>query len=391
MLNKSSLKAPTSGETAQSSTTTTAGNTGTSTPSGAVRGMSPTAPMITVDAFKQSSFIQSGNWPGVGPFKPTLKNANELSDASENKLRLKVDQQKITEAELQLVKQPSVSNNFLNVQMTTNFLLEALGVKPKKITEFNSQLEKEKQNVAAGASDPVSLSAGRYLVSFVSPSKAQSLSEEDRERLALVIRVNSKDASEEVIREHSFGTGSEPSTAVTAMTRPAAAPGVKPIATSPPPRAVPPRTSIASIVNPQPADPLKQQFIDAIKSWQSIKKVAVRQRQTTDLSNILAGKALTRQSDAINWLQQNHKYYEMSPRGVVVSKYTELTPGRKYAVNAQVREQSRFIDDTNGQVVKEGEDTYNVNYTIEKIGDKWFISDSAIIPGVAKTPGKPSR
>lgn len=377
-LNKSNLKAP-GQETAQAGAP---GTTGTSAP----RSMSATAPMITVEAFKQTSFIQTGNWPGLGPFKATLKNANELSDPSENKLRLKVDQQKITEAELQLVKQPSVSNNFLNVQMTTDFLLEALGVKPKKISEFNSQLEKEKQSVAAGAIDPVSLSAGRYLVSFVSPSQA-AISEDDRDRLALVIRVNSKDASEEAIREHSIGTG-EPATPIATAT--GAAASVRPAA-SQPPRAVPPRTGIGAIINPQPSDPLKQTFIDVIKSWQSIKKVAVRQRQTTELSNVLAGKALTRQSEAINWLQQNHKYYEMNPRGVVVSKYTELTPGRKFAVNAQVKEQSRFIDDSNGQVVKEGEDTYNVNYTIEKIGDKWFISDSAIIPGVAKPPGKPSR
>ena len=36
------------------------------------------------------------------------------------------------------------------------------------------------------------------------------------------------------------------------------------------------------------------------------------------------------------------------------------------------------------QVIKETDDTYKVNYTIEKIADKWLISDSALVKTTEK-------
>lgn len=138
-----------------------------------------------------------------------------------------------------------------------------------------------------------------------------------------------------------------------------------------------------------PAAPtsLKDTFREVIFNWQKLKKVAVRQRDTSELSTALSGKALIRQSDAIKWLQTNKKYYDMNPRSVVVDRYNELVKGQKYAVFAQVKESSKYMDEPTGQVIKDSEDTYNVNYTIEKSGDKWLISDSAIVtqPGKNKT------
>ncbi len=75
------------------------------------------SPLCSVDSFKGSDFVKSGGWPGVGPFNTTTRVPNELKDAQDNHLRLKVDNQKVTEAELCLVKQPNAGSNFINLQM----------------------------------------------------------------------------------------------------------------------------------------------------------------------------------------------------------------------------------------------------------------------------------
>ena len=79
----------------------------------------------------------------------------------------------------------------------------------------------------------------------------------------------------------------------------------------------------------------------------------------------------------------------MNPKSVVVDRYTETIKGQKYAVYAQVKESSKYMDEPTGQVIKDSEDTYNVNYTIEKSGDKWLISDSAIVTQPNKSTTKP--
>ncbi len=81
---------------------------------------------------------------------------------------------------------------------------------------------------------------------------------------------------------------------------------------------------------------------------------------------MLAGKALIRQTDAVKWLVNNHKYYEMNPKGVVVDQFAALAPAKKYMVAAQVHEAYKFIDEPTGKVLKEVDDVNKVNYTIEK-------------------------
>jgi hypothetical protein len=157
------------------------------------------------------------------------------------------------------------------------------------------------------------------------------------------------------------------------------------VATTPPPSARPPvKPPVAAVKTPPAAttnqsDALKNTFTELLKTWQSIKKTAVRNRVTSELSDVLTGKALEKQTGAINYLMKTHKYYDMTSRGVVVNKYQELVPGKKYACFAQVKEFRRFMDDTTNKSLKDAEDTYNVNYTIEKIDGKWFISDSVVI------------
>jgi hypothetical protein len=84
----------------------------------------------------------------------------------------------------------------------------------------------------------------------------------------------------------------------------------------------------------------------------------------------------------------NKKYYEMTPKGVVVDRVVDLGKGLKYSVYAQVKEYSKYMDDLTNQTLKITDDTYSVNYTVEKVGDRWFISDSAVANTTKTAPGK---
>ncbi len=172
------FKVTTGGASDSPSTTTTKSKVDFSTTSEATEAAAPSpsaytgsAPLCTVDAFKGSEFVKSGGWPGVGPFNLTLKVPNEMKDAQDNHLRLTVDDQKVTEAELCLVKQPNASSNFINIQMTTDYFLEALGVKPGRISDFNKELEKSKADVVKDEVKPLSLPAGKYQVSIAAPTE----------------------------------------------------------------------------------------------------------------------------------------------------------------------------------------------------------------------------
>jgi hypothetical protein len=123
----------------------------------------------------------------------------------------------------------------------------------------------------------------------------------------------------------------------------------------------------------------KPEFLELIQSWQRLKKTAVRQRETADLSQVLAGAALERQSTAIKWLADHHHYYDMTPKGAQVDRVEELTPDQKYYVYAQVRESTKYVDESTGQIIKDSDETYKVRYTVERSNDRWVISNSALV------------
>lgn len=300
------------------------------------------APMCSVESFKQSSLVSKGAWPGIGPFKGS---GMELQDDAGNRLVIKAAEDRITEAQVSLTKDKPVAADFLDIQMTADFLLEAVGASGKKISEFNSQIEKNKDAILFKAERPLEVPVGRYFASIQRDASG--------ERVNYIIRVSSQEASLDALKEHS-------TTAVEAPT-----PG--------------PATSVTDTTAAASPDDMKETLGDVIRTWQKIKKIAVRQRQTTELSEVLSGRALAKQTEAVKWLANNHKYYEMNPKGVIVDKLAELTPGRKFAVYAQVREASKYIDEATGQTLKETDDTYKVNYTLERLGDRWFITDSAIV------------
>src|SRR4029453_12229211 len=85
---------------------------------------STSAPMCTVKEFQDSSLVQKGGWPGVGPFKPGGADPHEMIDSGDNRLKIQVNGEKVTEAYLSLVKDNTSSNVLLDLQMSANFLLE---------------------------------------------------------------------------------------------------------------------------------------------------------------------------------------------------------------------------------------------------------------------------
>ncbi len=341
---------------------------------------STAAPMCSLDDFKGSQFVARGAWPGIGPF--TGASNGEFSDAGQNLIKLDLTANQINKAELGMARSggDTVGKDFLDIEMTTDFLLEALGAKPAKIAEFNVDLEKNRDKVMASKSGQ-SFCAGRYQVNIDRTRRAAPYS--------CLIVVNSLDANKATLKEHSVkeeGRPTKVTSFVPVATPPPVAPPIKRTAAPPP---------ASAAINPS-IDPRRDEFAEVIRSWQNLKKVAVKKRDTATLADVLAGRALARQTDAVKWLVTNKKYYDMNPRGVVVDKYQEQVPGKKYIVLAQVREFSKFIDEPTGQVLKEVDDKYTVNYTIEKVGDRWMITDSALLatgqPGnKTTTPPKPSH
>ncbi|HEY9869629.1 MAG TPA: IMS domain-containing protein [Candidatus Obscuribacterales bacterium] len=342
---------------------------------------STSAPMCTLKEFQESHLVTKGGWPGVGPFSAGAGAANEMVDQSSNRLKVQVSDDKVTEAALSLTREKPGPSDFLDLQMSANFLLEAVGARSLKIAEFNNELEKNKQTVLAGAdAKPLTLSAGRYLLSI------QKEGAEPGGRVTYLLRVSSRDISKDLLQQHSVSR--EPEKGV-GQPLPDASAGGQPAQGTP---------AVASALPVAPAaDPLLEEFGSVIKNWQRIKKSATRTRQIAELSAVLSGRALILQTDAIKWLSFNRKYWDMTPKGVTVERYSEVVPGKKYRVLAQVKQSRKFVDDVTGQVLKDVEDDDKVNYTVEKIGDHWFITDYAIVSSTANPqavrpqPGKVSR
>lgn len=436
---RSSPATTTSTSTSRTNAGGSPGSTATST--GGTTPPNTVAAMVTLDSFKTSPLVSKGGWPGVGPFKEA-SSPLELSDTSGNSLKVDVNGAQVTRAELSL-QQPG--GDFLDVQMNADFLLESVGVKPKKIVEFNEQLEKNRALVTNGGGMP-NMTVGRYFIAIQRQGSAEAP--------AYNISVNSLDADKTALQSYGgsetpvktasnsfFGTrtSTPPNTPVKATQPGAGGPdkttptknsgsasgtgsnggtsttsGSGSSGTNPPTTGKPSGTGSTS-QSPTPGssgngsgnpsansnhggtttggDAMKESFATLIRNWQNLKKTAVRTKQTSELQQFLSGRALARQSDAIKWLVANKKYYDISPKSIVVEKYTPLVADKKYTVQTVIKEQSKLVAD-DGAVVSDKEDTYKVNYTVEKIGDRWFIVDSALNTTAAPKPqagGKTTR
>jgi len=375
------------------------------------------AELCGVENFLHSGLVTGNGWPGVGPFRACSPGPYSLIDSAQNKIGLSVDENKVVAAEMDLTGTPGPIQNFVNLQMNTDFLLEALGARAAKIHEMNAQLEKNQTNIATSlAAQPVVIEAPPYALLVEKPVGSP-------DSVGFRVRISDKAIV-------------APDKVQIAMAQPDAAPALTPTNTAIPPKYVPkPRpttlppansaktgsgtTSATAAPNPESEQKYndllnsvtsettqtpsnergiagvkisqrKKEFVNMIEAWQITKKAAVKKRSTAELSTALSGEALRRQTEAIKWLQGKHWHYDMTPKGVTVTLVEEKVPDQAYLVHAQVREASKLIDDSSGQIVKEGDDVYNVIYTMELNGDKWFITDSRLLQTQAPPSAKPS-
>lgn len=368
--------------------------------------------LCSLSAFQNSDLLRTAAWPGVGPF--TAESDNKFVDPQDNKLKLHVDGDHVTACELLLNNQNGSKQSILNLEMTCDFMLEALGAKGNKISEFNTYFEKNKDKIAtskANSENQMKTTSGSYVIALAGGGQSASNS--------VLIQVTSKNkvlTDEQSLASSISPAKTEPvdetptvaSPATTAPTRTApikstptkgitAKAGVtktgtiKPATTvaSSKPAAKPTKLETTETApeavktEPEPAatkDPLRDELAGAIRTWQTIKKSALKDRNPAGLSKILSGTLLQRQTDSIKALTDSKHYYELTPKGVVVEKYTELSSSPpKYSVYAKVMELTKIMKDGATKPEKETDDTYSVNYTVERSGDHWTISNSLLL------------
>lgn len=336
------------------------------------------APMCGFDEFRASPLVAKQLWPGLGPFSSSASDISELNDKEENRLKLNVNSDQVTSAQLQIGKLGKGHvKDFLDIQMASDFLLESLGAKPRKIIEFNQELEKNKAALKPGARG-LALKAGRYQVTIDRSKNAQPYS--------CLIAVNSLDANKSILAEHSVNPDDEKPDENKAEKRP-----IMDVinAAIKKPAAAKPKIQVAAM-SPS-VDPRREELESAIKGWQQVKKKALKTRDASELAQVLSGVALSKQNTAVKWLQTHGNYYEMEPRGCTVEKYTDLGGAKKYSVVAVVREFSKYLRESDKAVLKEVDDKYTVNYTLEKISDKWFIVDSAVLNSAQNSKPAPTK
>ena len=113
--------------------------------------------------------------------------------------------------------------------------------------------------------------------------------------------------------------------------------------------------------------------------------MVLRERQAGDLSKYLTGRALINQTSGVKWLIDHQNYYEMTPKGVTVSSIQKLSDSpKRYSVIVNVKEASKQIKEPEKTVIKSTDDSYNVNYTLEKAEDTWRIADYKLLSATKK-------
>lgn len=350
--------------------------------------------------FTESNLFKESVWPGVGPFNPS-EISGDYKDNQNNRLRLKTQGDNLKSVELLLTNLDKNSQGLLNMQLTLDFALESLGLKSSKISEINTFLEKNKEKLLVGeqgASEPLSTVTDGINLSVMSISRSGEKSQDT------LIKVQAKISGPDKIEDSLLSTlipQTQPDVQEVVAVVPIQAPQkAKPAKTTtaikptnqenkigkPTIKAEPVKTESAKVEPGKTEqaktgnDNFKEELGNVIRTWQAVKKEAVKSREIGELSKILSGPALNRQTLAIKWLSENKKLYEISQQTCRVEKYslTSQNP-KRYAVFAQVKEFSKYLDETTGKVQKESNDTYDVNYTIEKKGNSYTIVDYTLV------------
>jgi len=340
---------------------------------------STVAPLCTLGELKKSDFVSTGGWPGVGPFSQDKEDDNQLVDEARNTLKFSTTGQDITEAELTMVNQPADKNDLLSLQMNADFLLEALGAHDSRIADFNNAFENKQEDLKSGS---ISLNAGTYDVSI---ARGRTTEQTEPGSASYVIKVrNSRPVVAEKPPEPAPTTSSEPektpapkfvvSEPANKTEKPSALDKPVTLAMKSPATASAPKAAESSDTDANRSR-LIAEFTDLMQRWQMVKKATVKSRQSTNLTQILGGKALSLHTRAVGTLLNNHMYYEITPRRLKVESFKEITPGTKYLVKAHIEERRQFVNADTMSIQRDDEHSYNVEYTVEKVRGSWLIID----------------
>ncbi|HEY9755628.1 MAG TPA: IMS domain-containing protein [Oculatellaceae cyanobacterium] len=319
------------------------------------------APLTSLEAFARSPIVQGTAWPGVGPFKPGEDNS--LVDPNNASMRIDTTEQKqVTGVDLALSGRSA--RDFLTIEMTSDFLLEALGTKPARISDFNTALEKNRAAIFTKRS-VASIPAGRYKVRILPNA-------DDVQKL--VVQVQNVETIAEAPAGSTKGASTDNSILAGIFNK------IKPVAASSTEDETEKPSKSKGEKKQTPSSPasIKDTMRSLIENWQKVKCAAVKNRDTKQLSTCLTGHALSVQTKGVEWLAAHHQYIEMVPMTVTISKVDQDQTTKKYTVRATVKESSKTYDEQSNKLLREAEDTRLVLYTIEKQGDNYLISDSAI-------------
>lgn len=379
------------------------------------------ASLGSLASFQQSAVFKTSVWPGVGPFKPT-DHANDYQDEHENKVRIKAEGDEIKSVELLLSRLEKTNQGLLNLQLSLDFTLEALGMKNPKISDVNTFLDKNKDKVLAkqgGALEPLNTAYGGMSFSFI------TIGREGEPNQDTLVKISAKNDGPDRLEDSLLASLGQTSSATqhgqivaTATTTiPASKAGnLRTEDMTPPPQKQASNQTPKAIKTSQTnnnkteskpenkpetkpknepdtkvdtsTDALKNELCEVIKSWQRVKKEAVKTKNPAGLASILSGKALAAQTINIKWLTDNKQHYEISNQTARVDKYTVTGQNPKiYSVNAQVKELNKQIEDGTNRVIEEKNEAYDVNYTIEKVGNDYKISAFQLIKK-PKTAGR---
>jgi hypothetical protein len=398
----------------------------------------------SLNAFLNSDFVRVSVWPGIGPFQRAA-NSNRLVDPSGNQVTFSTLGNQISSCQLEMHGGSNEAQCMLNLQMGMDFLLEGLGLKPAQIHTINTEVIKNGKLLMGNNYNPIHTDVAPFIVSL----QNLGITEGTDNSIYRIVVANKNLTSGNLETNKSnennavdIANTDESKTIETTAGSPVLkiAPSIektsqlaaanKNIDQSPeivskqvldkttdvneetqisPTTVMETDNSSKDIVatdnkenkleDSKPVvarkaiskdEELKNNFRDVIQNWQNLKKIAVKDLDTKLLSQALAGRALVRQTDNIKWLINNHKYYELTPGGAKIEKINALVANTKYAVFAAVKEKTKYVDQTTGQTIKDTDDTYKVNYTIEKIGGKWLITDSSLTKTtVEKNSDKP--
>jgi hypothetical protein len=97
------------------------------------------APLCSLEELKAGAIMQK-SWPGIGPFTAGAEDPQNFTDPAQNHIHLNLADNQVTKAELSLLKDKPSATDFLDIQMSANFFLEGLGVKPPAIAAFNQEM-----------------------------------------------------------------------------------------------------------------------------------------------------------------------------------------------------------------------------------------------------------